>query len=167
MPNSKVLRPLVLLLAILLIGSDCSTSPNDCSEDGELDTYASVALKFRVEVKDTQAAPVEGAEVRIEHFKYYCNGDTSEHRSHEGVTGSEGIFSTELAVTHPTYVISHNNDAIRIVMDVQKGDWTAYYPELWSGDTFYSGQQVDLFIHYTCRESVPGQCERTFNLSNR
>ena len=87
-------RLLVLLVAIPLMDCECSGSSGCADED--YDTPRTVTPKFRVEILDSLDAPVADVAVRIEYFKKYCDGTQSEHVVKEGVTGLEGIYSTEL-----------------------------------------------------------------------
>lgn len=148
-------RLLVLLVAIPLMDCECSGSSGCADED--YDTPRTVTPKFRVEILDSLDAPVADVAVRIEYFKKYCDGTQSEHVVKEGVTGLEGIYSTELMVEHRTFVIFNPGDDIEARLNVQKDGWNVPVEHIAFGSRI--DRTMDLFFHWQCVYGMSGSCE--------
>jgi hypothetical protein len=116
--------PVILLLTTLGCEELDPCKDTDLYKSSFDDASFNVGVKFRVEVKDSQDAVVQGANVRIEYWKVHCEGHDSQHFLAEGETGDEGIFTTELQPVYTTFYISNSRDYIRVELTVWKEGWS-------------------------------------------
>ncbi len=118
--------PLVVILLWLppVVFTNCSLAKDECeATDIHKDDVFEILIQYRVEIVDGAGSPVEGATVRVTHYKIHCSGSQSSHDVDEGTTAASGIFSNELQTVKRSYTVSNWEDTVVMQLAIHKGGW--------------------------------------------
>ena len=115
--------PCTLLAGCGVANPLTAESCDDTELSGDNGQPYSVTVQYRVEVVDTQGAPVDGANVRVTYHKVHCTGNLSAQDADEGTTGANGVFTNALRPVKRTYSIQNKEDLVVMGLTVQKGGW--------------------------------------------
>jgi hypothetical protein len=123
--TTVVALALVVVLPCTLLAGCGRSNPltAESCDDTELPLPFDVTVQYRVEVVDTQGAPVDGANVRVTYHKVHCTGNLSAQDVDQGTTGANGVFTNALRPVKRTYKIENTEDLVVMGLTVQKGGW--------------------------------------------